>query len=146
MVGDKAAGVGLVLSPETARKLTAWGTCEGGRVIWARLHGVFHDLLVVNAYIPHRGRKAPPFMEDTMDQVADLVREKRKASDCVVIMGDVNGRLQRGEQGSKRVGPFTPHARGDEGGDPRGRWRLEGANVFTSQTCICGDNLLKQCK
>ena len=83
------------MSPEAANRLTAWGTCEGGRVIWARLKGAFHDLLVVNAYVPHRGRKAPPFMEDTMDQVADLVREKRKATDCVIVMGDMNGRLQR---------------------------------------------------
>ena len=31
--GDKAAGVGLVLSLDAANRLTAWGTCEGGRVI-----------------------------------------------------------------------------------------------------------------
>ena len=72
--------------------------------------------LILNVYVPHRGRKAPPFMEDTMEQVANLVREKRKASDCVVVMGDMNGRLQRGDTGSKRVGPYTPHERGDEGG------------------------------
>ena len=55
-------------------------------------------------------------MEHTLEQVANLVREKRKASDCLVIMGDMNGRLQRGDMDSRRVGPFTPHARGDEGG------------------------------
>ena len=27
--GDKAAGVGFVLSLEAAQRLTAWGTCEG---------------------------------------------------------------------------------------------------------------------
>eukprot|EP01048_Picozoa_sp_COSAG05_P003639 COSAG05_NODE_173_length_14969_cov_29.555884_12_plen_115_part_00 len=75
-----------MLSKEAAKKLTAWGTCEGGRVIWARLKGVFHDMLVVNAYVRHRGRKAPPFMEDTMEQVAKLVREKRKASDSLVVI------------------------------------------------------------
>ena len=55
-------------------------------------------------------------MEHTLEQVANLVREKRKASDCLVIMGDMNGRLQRGDMDSRRIGPFTPHARGDEGG------------------------------
>eukprot|EP01050_Picozoa_sp_SAG11_P008249 SAG11_NODE_718_length_7584_cov_10.771009_3_plen_513_part_00 len=116
VAGDKAAGVGLVLSAHAARKLISWGTCEGGRVIWARLRGAFHDMLVVNAYVPHRGRKAPPFMEDTMEQINQLLREKKKAGDCVAVMGDMNGRLPRGKAGDKRVGPFTPHARGDDGG------------------------------
>eukprot|EP01048_Picozoa_sp_COSAG05_P024377 COSAG05_NODE_5705_length_1111_cov_1.909091_1_plen_145_part_01 len=56
--GDPAAGVGLVLSFEAAQRLTAWGTCDGGRIIWARFKGAFHDLFVVNTYVPHRGRKA----------------------------------------------------------------------------------------
>ena len=65
------------MSARVARK-SSRGICKGGRVIWAWLRGVFHDLVVVNAYVPHRGRKAPPFMEDTMAQIGELLRDKKR--------------------------------------------------------------------
>ena len=98
MVGDKAAGVGLVVSPETARKLTAWGTCEGSRVIWARLHGVFHDLLVnaipyhvnplktahlthspfTTSTSPHRLQRQQPLTLNTFNIIIDLHQRRHR--------------------------------------------------------------------
>ena len=109
---DKAAGVGMFLSNRMADKLIAHG-CMGARVLWARLEGQFNNIFVVVAYVPHRHRTKPPFMEDTHEELRKALR-LAKAHDTVIVMGDFNGRL--GRQGNSRVGKYCIHPREDEGG------------------------------
>ena len=123
---DPAGGVGLILSVGAVRALKGDVQVEaGGRIIWARFAGEFHDFFVLVVYVPHRGRTAPPFQEEVMEQVAGVLRKHTKPGDCISLMGDFNGRLGRGRGGKgARVGRFTPHPREDEGGGCRGRsWR-----------------------
>jgi hypothetical protein len=49
------------------------------------------------------------------DKLECLLRKIRKKGDCIVLMGDFNGRLARGKPRSKgRVGQFTPHGKADQ--------------------------------
>ena len=115
---DPAGGVGLILSVGAVRALKGDVQVEaGGRIIWVRFVGEFHDFFVLVVYVPHRGRTAPPFQEEVMEQVAGVLRKHSKPGDCISLMGDFNGRLGRGRGGKgARVGRFTPHPREDEGG------------------------------
>ena len=94
---DPAGGVGLILSVGAVRALKGDVQVEaGGRIIWARFAGEFHDFFVLVVYVPHRGRTAPPFQEEVMEQVAEVLRKHSKPGDCISLMGDFNGRLGRG--------------------------------------------------
>ena len=57
--GDSASGVALLLSDKAAKKVVARGEDCGSRLVWVRLQGRFHDLIVVGAYIPHWQREDP---------------------------------------------------------------------------------------
>ena len=92
----------MFLSNRMADKLIAHG-CMGARVLWARLEGQFNNIFVVVAYVPHRHRTKPPFMEDTHEELRKALR-LAKAHDTVIVMGDFNGRL--GRQGNSRVGKY----------------------------------------
>ena len=90
---DKAAGVGILLSPRTQRKLMSFGS-EGERVCWVRIKGPVCNLFIVAVYLPHRGR-VQPNQDDTLRDL-ELVLAKVPRGDCVCIMGDLNEQLEGG--------------------------------------------------
>ena len=108
---DKASGVGMFLSHRMADKKLAHGNV-GSRVLWARFEGQFNNIFVVVAYIPHRHRLQPPFMEDTYEDLHKAL-DLANSQDSLILMGDFNGRLARG---NSRVGKYCIHPRSDEGG------------------------------
>ena len=68
------------------------------------------------------------------DKLECLLRKIRKKGDCVVLMGDFNGRLARGKPRSKgRVGQFTPHGKADQLG-LRLTALMEEFDLFAPQT------------
>ena len=132
----RAAGVSIFLSPRAAKMKIPGdeGAVDGGRIAWVRLRGAFHDILGVVVYVPPRSRAKPPFWDDVFDKLECLLRKIRKKGDCVVLMGDFNGRLARGKPGSKgRVGQFTPHGKADQLG-LRLTALMEEFDLFAPQT------------
>ena len=67
-----------------------------------------------------------------MSQVAAVLRQHAKPGECIVLMGDINGRLGRSSQDG-RIGQFTPHQREDEGGKLL-RQIMEEFDLWASQT------------
>ena len=88
---DRAAGVGIMLSPRIQAKVHSFGP-EGEWVYWVRLKGPVCDLFVVAIYMPHRGRVSPDqnqTLEDIRKVLADI-----PARDCICLLGDFNEQLQ----------------------------------------------------
>ena len=90
---DRAAGVGILLSPRMQKKVMSFGS-EGERVCWVRLRGPVCNLFVIASYLPHRGRVAPS-QGDTLSDI-QTVLSKVPARDCVCLLGDFNEQLEGG--------------------------------------------------
>ena len=76
--GDTTAGSGIFLSPRTRRLVMSTSETDpvkGGRIVWARLKGEFHNVLVVNVYIPPHSRVAPPHRDDVYDLLGAVLRK-----------------------------------------------------------------------
>ena len=65
---DSGAGVALALSQRASDLVVASGAV-GARIVWARLRGLFHDVIVVGVYIPYATKKSPPSQEEVLDQL-----------------------------------------------------------------------------
>ena len=50
-------------------------------------------------YVPHKSRKEPPFQEDVLVWIDDCIAENKRSGDAIIVMGDMNCRLKRGEKG-----------------------------------------------
>ena len=116
---DKAGGVALLLSPRCAAAVSDSGTLDpdnasSARICWARINADPQPIFVVSVYWPHSKREQAPFREDTANELLKLLRDKVTKHDALVIMGDFNSRLARGDKGY--CGPYTPHAYPDDGG------------------------------
>jgi exonuclease III/uncharacterized C2H2 Zn-finger protein len=111
---DTGSGVALVLSARASARVEVRGESEGSRIVWARFRGNPHDLLVINCYIPHHARMAPS-REETLREVYDLARSLLKKGDCLIIMGDFNSKMARGEPGI--TGKYCMHKKADRGGE-----------------------------
>jgi exonuclease III len=116
---DKAAGVAILLSPRCSAAVSDQGTlapnnASRARICWCRIDAKPCHILAVAVYWPHSARTKAPFREDTAGELLQLLRSVAKKNDSVVILGDFNSRLARGDKGF--TGPFTPHARMDDGG------------------------------
>ena len=110
--GDRAAGVGLLLSDRIVQKVTAFGS-EGERICWARIQGPVCHLFVIAIYLPHRGRTLPS-QDDTL---ADLQKVLSNVSThdcvCVCILGDLNEQVEanvQGHTGKWTAGPASKNA------------------------------------
>ena len=110
--GDPASGVAIMLSPRMQKDVLAFGKV-GSRIVWVRIKGKFHNYFIVAAYIPHAYRKEPPFREDTHELLSQTI-QLAKSTDCVMVLTDANGRLQRGSEG---VGKYCLHPRVDKSGE-----------------------------
>ena len=110
--GDPASGVAIMLSPRMQKDVLASGKV-GSRIVWVRIKGKFHNYFIVAAYIPHAYRKEPPFREDTHELLSQTI-QLAKSTDCVMVLTDANGRLQRGSEG---VGKYCLHPRVDKSGE-----------------------------
>ena len=91
---DKAAGVGILLSPRAQQKLLSFGS-EGERVCWVRLKGPVCNLFTIAVYLPHRGR-VQPNQDDTLRDLEAVLSREVAPGDCVCIMGDLNEQLEGG--------------------------------------------------
>ena len=105
---DPAAGVAIMLSAKMANKVIGSGYV-GTRIAWVRIKGPVCNLMYVVTYVPHKGRTEAPKAEDTIQQLAQLLRTARK-SECVIIAGDLNCQLQRNVQGCTGQWSMTKHA------------------------------------
>ena len=103
---DRAAGVGILLSPAAEQKVLTFGSV-GERVCYVRLQGPVCNLFIVATYMPHRGRVCPS--QD--DAIADLHEALKLAppKDCMILLGDLNEQL--GANIKNRTGRWT-------GGEP----------------------------
>jgi exonuclease III len=116
---DPAAGVEMQLS-ERAHKALEFVNVISSRLLLARFRTAMGHLTVIIVYIPQQARKIAPFQSDTYAELATvLVNISRH--DCVVVIGDFNGRLGRSnnttESAEKRyVGPWSPHSKDCAGG------------------------------
>eukprot|EP01050_Picozoa_sp_SAG11_P000494 SAG11_NODE_15_length_26319_cov_13.810564_19_plen_449_part_00 len=137
--GDPADVAGLILSLRARKALLTSKGEKGGRVTWARIGGECkgQDIFVVATYIPHRARKQSPFQDETIAQLAAVLRKETKAGDQIILLGDFNARLARGKAkgvgGKGLVGAYTPHAREDGGGRLL-RELMEEFGLFAPQT------------
>ena len=107
---DRAAGVGILLSPRAQRKLMSFGS-EGERVCWTRLKGPVCNLFIIAVYLPHRGR-IQPCQDDTLRDLEKVLTRVPKR-DCICIMGDLNEQLEggvNGRTGKWVAGPKSPKA------------------------------------
>ena len=86
-----------MLSPRMANKVLDSGHV-GTRISWVRIKGPVCNIFYIVTYIPHKGRKAQPKAEDTINQLAQLLQTVKK-SDCVILAGDFNCQLQRSVPG-----------------------------------------------
>ena len=88
---DKAAGVGILLSPLAQSKYLSHGSpCE--RICWVRLKGPTVNLFIVAIYVPHRARSHPA-QHNTMATLLQLLKQVPN-NDCIVLLGDFNEQLQ----------------------------------------------------
>ena len=111
---DKATGTGFILSERAAEQVTHRGT-KGLRISWIRLKGVSYDFFVVATYIPYRNKKHAPYCDDVIGDVQTLLSSEHvKSSDCVIVLGDFNGRLARNTKGY--TGKYSVHSRTDTNG------------------------------
>jgi len=108
--GDPAAGTAIFLSKQAARCVSGSGA-PSTRICWVRLRTAGPSLFVISAYIPHAGRKGPPFRDDTYGELEQLLL-KVPPGDCVWVCLDANSRLQRNML--PYTGPHAVHCRADE--------------------------------
>ena len=90
---DKGAGVGLLLSDRAAQRVDGQGN-DGPRVAWVRLKGSFTDLFCIVTYIPWHGCPNADAGE-TWAIIQKIIDTEVRESDCVIIGGDLNGRVGR---------------------------------------------------
>ena len=93
---DSSAGVAILLSKNFCSKILAKGNV-GARIVWVRLDGPVCPLFVVCVYIPHKYKDKKPCAAEVIAQLEDLLSncEKLKPNDCIIVMGDLNCKLQR---------------------------------------------------
>ena len=84
---DRAAGVGILLSPAIRRKVKSFGS-EGERVCWVRIAGPTCCLFVVAVYLPHRARTCP-CQDDTLQDL-EKVLSSVSSNDYICVLGDFN--------------------------------------------------------
>jgi exonuclease III len=108
--------------------------CKGSRLCWVRLKGAFSNLFVVSAYIPHKARKQRPFQEDTLGEMEALINTVSCKGDCVIVLGDMNAKIQRSLKGVS--GRFSMHAKADSGG-VRLQEIMQAANLVAVSTFFC---------
>jgi exonuclease III len=111
---DSASGVALVLSDRAAQRVECRGENEGSRIVWVRLRGCIHDLVIIGVYIPHHARLEPARSE-TLAEVQALAKALCTSSDCLIIMGDFNSRMARARSGI--TGKYCMHKTTDRGGE-----------------------------
>ena len=87
---DRAAGVGILLSPAAQQKVLSFGSISE-RVCFVRLEGPVCNLFIVATYVPHRGR-INPCQDDTIADLHEALKQA-PASDCIILLGDVNEQL-----------------------------------------------------
>ena len=71
-------------------------------------------MLVINCYVPHHARLEPS-REEVLREVQELACNLLKKGDCLVIMGDFNSKMARGQKGI--TGKFCMHKYADRGGE-----------------------------
>ena len=75
--------------------MTHRGT-KGPHISGIRLKVVSYDFFVVATYIPYHNKKRAPYCEDVIGDVQTLLNSEHvKSTDCVIVLGDFNGRLVR---------------------------------------------------
>jgi exonuclease III len=131
--GDPAGVAAIHLSPRAQRMVMNSGH-KGSRLVWVRLEGLFANLFIISAYVPHAYRKQAPFREDTLAELQDLIREKSVKGDCLVVMGDMNSKLARNSKGL--TGRFCMHAQADAGGE-RLSEIMQAENLSAASTFFC---------
>ena len=94
--GDKAAGVGILLSKRAQQKLLSHGS-EGERICWVRLKGPTCNLYIIAVYMPHRGR-VQPCQDDTIKDLESVMATAPQC-DCICLLGDLNEQLEGGVPG-----------------------------------------------
>ena len=109
---DSAAGAAIVLSPRMAKRVMASGA-QSSRVVWCRLEGLYCNLFVIGAYVAHQYR-VEPSQEDVWCDIVQCAKKARKG-DCLVLMGDMNGKLAREIEGYS--GKYCMHPRSNAGGE-----------------------------
>ena len=87
---DKAAGVGIILSPAAEQKVLTFGSTSE-RVCYVRLAGPVCNLFIVATYMPHRGRVSPD-QDDTIKDIHEAL-QKAPTQDCIILLGDLNEQL-----------------------------------------------------
>ena len=102
---DKAAGVGIMLSPAAEQKVLTFGS-TGERVCYVRLEGPICNLFIVSTYLPHRDRVCPS-QDDTIKDIHEALK-KAPPQDCIVLLGDMNEQL--GANIQNRIGKWTSGA------------------------------------
>ena len=89
---DRAAGVGILLSPTTQSKyirIAHGSTCE--RICWVRIKGPVCNLFVIEVYLPH-SKRINPSTPNTVEILQKLLQEVPQG-DCILVMGDLNVQL-----------------------------------------------------
>jgi exonuclease III len=112
--GDPAGAAAIALSPRAQGMVIGSGN-KGSRIVWVRLKAQFTNLFIVSVYLPHKARKCAPFQEDTLRDLQSLLRIAPAKGDCIIVMGDMNAKLARSQQGI--TGKYCMHAKADSGGE-----------------------------
>jgi hypothetical protein len=132
-VGDRAGAAAIALSPKAQGMVISSGS-KGSRLCWVRLKGAFNNLFIVSAYIPHKHRHQSPFQEDTLGELQVLINTLSCKGDCVIVMGDMNAKIQRSLKGVS--GRFSMHAKADSGGE-RLTEIMQATNLVAVATFFC---------
>ena len=74
------------------------------RILGIRLKAHPVDMVLVQVYAP-TSEATEEEMEVFYDDVAQLVKEQKKSADCLIIMGDLNGKVGAGKE-DDIIGPY----------------------------------------
>ena len=108
----KRRGVAIVVRNNAATALESYEShCE--RIMIARLKAKPVNILLVQVYAPCEDCKEEDRMQFYME-LDQVIRESKKGRECVIVMGDFNGKVGLGKE-EDTVGPFGLGLRNENG-------------------------------
>jgi len=108
----KRRGVGMIIREEIVKSVMLCETISE-RIMIMRLKMKPVNLLLMQIYAPCED-EGEEDKESFYEQIDQIIREFRKGRECLIIMGDFNGKVGNGKEDDE-VGPFGMGVRNDNG-------------------------------
>lgn len=105
-------GVGMILKEEVARSVMNWKEISD-RLMIMRLKVAPVNVLIIQIYAPCEIEE-DEVKEKFYESLDQAIREHRKGRECLIVMGDFNGKVGNGRE-ETTIGPFGLGERNDNG-------------------------------